>query len=49
MLISAGVLMLAVLHLVHYTFINALLIIPLMFIIGGIIWHVYCLKKQSPY
>jgi len=49
MLISAGVLILAVLHAVHFTIINALLIIPLLLIIGGIIWHVYWLKKQSPY
>ena len=48
-LISAGVLILAVLHAVHFTIINALLIIPLLLIIGGIIWHVYWLKKQSPY
>ena len=49
MLISAGVLILAVLHAVHFTIINALLILPLLLIIGGIIWHVYWLKKQSPY
>lgn len=48
-LIFMGVLMLAVLHLVHFTFINALLIVPLLMIIAGVVFHVYRQKRQSAY
>ena len=48
-LIFIGVLMLVVLHLLHFTFVNALLYIPLLCIVGGVVYHVYRLKKQSKY
>jgi Ca2+/Na+ antiporter len=48
-LIFMGVLMLTVLHLVHFTFINALLIVPLLMIIAGVVFHVYRQKRQSAY
>ena len=44
-LISIGVLMLAILHLTGVTFVNPLLITPLVLIIGGAVVHVWREKK----
>ena len=45
-LISLGVLMLTGLHLAGITFVNVLLVIPLLFIIGGTVVHVWWQKRS---
>ena len=47
--IVAGVLLLAGLHLFHFTFVNALLLLPLGLILGGIVVQVWVQKRQSDY
>ena len=48
-LIFIGVLTLVALYVFHITSINALLLVPLFFIITGVVLYVYGLKKQSLY
>ena len=48
-LMVLGAVLLAVLHLLHLTFINSLLLLPLALIVGGIFLHVWTLKRQSRY
>lgn len=44
-----GVAMLAALHLLHMTFGNVLLFIPLLIILMGVVLHVRFVKSQSSY
>ncbi len=46
---AVGVILLVVLHLVNITFINLLLILPLCFILGGLILYVWGAKRESRY
>ena len=48
-LVVIGVLALIVLHFIHVTFINALLVPPLLIIIIGVMLHVWLLKRESRY
>jgi hypothetical protein len=48
-LIFLGAAMLVVLCLIHFTMVNALLLLPLLLIVAGIVWHVLRLKRQSNY
>ena len=48
-LIFLGVALLVVLHLLHFTFINTLLLVPLFLILIGIILHVWMMKRDSVY
>jgi len=48
-LIFAGILLLVLLYLMHLTFLNTLLYIPLTFIILGLFVHIWQLKRQSQY
>ena len=47
MLIFVGIVLMTVLHIVHLTFINWLLFIPLLLIVGGVVLHVWQEKKAS--
>ena len=49
MLMALGTVLLAVLHVLNLTFVNALLFLPLLLILVGIIIHVYMQKRQSRY
>ena len=49
MLIVLGVVLLAVLHVLHLTFINMLLVVPLLLIITGVVVHITVQKRQSKY
>ena len=49
MLIVLGVVLLAVLHVLHLTFINMLLVVPLLLIITGLVVHITVQKRQSKY
>ena len=49
MLMALGTVLLAVLHVLNLTFVNALLFLPLLLIMAGIIIHVYMQKRQSRY
>ena len=49
MLMALGTVLLAVLHVLNLTFLNALLFLPLLLIMAGIIIHVYMQKRQSRY
>ncbi len=46
---ALGTVLLAVLHVLNLTFVNALLFLPLLLIMAGIIIHVYMQKRQSRY
>lgn len=46
---ALGTVLLAVLHVLNLTFVNALLFLPLLLILVGIIIHVYMQKRQSRY
>ena len=48
-LILIGIALLAVQYLLHFTFVNALLILPLCLIIVGLGIHVWMMKRESPY
>ena len=48
-LIIVGVALLVALHLLHLTFVSQLLLIPLLFILTGILLHVRAIKKESRY
>lgn len=48
-IMAVGVILLVVLHLVNITFINLLLILPLCFILGGLILYVWGAKRESRY
>ena len=48
-LILLGVVLLIVLHTVHLTFVNSLLIIPLFLILAGTLCHVWAMKRESKY
>ena len=48
-LILLGVVLLLVLHLLHLTFVNTLLLVPLIFILAGIVFHVWMMKRDSLY
>ncbi len=49
MLMALGTVLLAVLHVLNLTFVNALLFLPLLLIMAGIIIHVYMQKRESRY
>ena len=49
MLMVLGTVLLAILHVLNLTFVNALLFLPLLLILAGIIIHVYMQKRQSRY
>ena len=49
MLMALGTVLLAVLHVLNLAFVNALLFLPLLLILTGIIIHVYMQKRQSRY
>ena len=44
-----GTAMLVLLHIFHFTFINMLLIVPLLLILTGLVLHVRAIKKESAY
>ena len=48
-LILLGVLLFATLQLYHFTFINFVTFIPLVFVIVGVSFHVWAKKKESSY
>jgi len=48
-LIVVGSLMLILLQVCHFTFVNALLLLPLGFIIAGVVIHVWMIKRESRY
>ncbi len=48
-LMVTGVALLAALHLLHLTFVSQLLLLPLLFILAGILLHVRAMKKESKY
>ena len=48
-LIIVGVALLTTLHVLHLTFVNMLLLIPLSFILVGLFLHVRAIKKESRY
>ena len=48
-LILAGVALLVTLHVLHVTFVNMLLLIPLFLIVSGIVCHIWAMKCQSNY
>lgn len=48
-LIVVGVLLLAGLKLAHLSFVNVLLLVPLLVIIIGVALHVWAQKKESAY
>ena len=48
-LIFLGVLLFATLQLYHFTFINFVTFIPLVFVIVGVSFHVWAKKKESSY
>ena len=49
MLIVLGSVLLVVLHVLHLTFVNALLLMPLVMIVAGAVMMVYRQKRQSKY
>jgi hypothetical protein len=48
-LVIVGVLMLAVLFFMRITMINALLLIPLLMIITGVLLNVWGIKRETQY
>ena len=44
-----GITILVALHLLHLTFVNMLLLIPLCLILVGLLLHVRSMKKESLY
>ena len=46
---ALGTVLLVVLHVLNLTFVNALLFVPLLLILAGIVVHVYMQKRQSRY
>ena len=48
-LIFIGVLLFAALQLFHFTFINIVTLIPLVFVIAGVSLHVWAKKSESSY
>lgn len=48
-LMVTGVALLVALHLLHLTFVSQLLLLPLLFILVGILLHVRAMKKESKY
>ena len=48
-LISSGAMLLVILHLLHLTFINFLLLIPLFLMLLGTLLHVWMMKRESSY
>ena len=48
-LIFLGVLLFAMLQLLHFTFVNVITFIPLVIIIVGVSLHVWSKKRESRY
>lgn len=48
-LILTGVILLVILHFLHLTFINTLLLIPLVLMLLGALLHVWMMKRESLY
>ena len=48
-LILTGVTLLVILHFLHLTFINMLLLIPLFLMLLGTLLHVWMMKRESTY
>ena len=48
-LMIVGVALLTTLHVLHLTFVNMLLLIPLGLILVGLFLHVRAIKKESRY
>ena len=48
-LILLGVLLLVTLHLLHFTFINFLLLTPFVMILAGVVLQVWMMKRESKY
>jgi hypothetical protein len=48
-LVVLGVLTLVVLHLLHFTMVNALLFMPLAAIVLGCLLYIYGQKRESKY
>jgi hypothetical protein len=44
-----GVLLLVLQHVLHFTFINELLLLSLLLIIVGLVWHVWMMKREGRY
>lgn len=48
-LILLGVLLLVTLHLLHFTFINFVLLTPFVMILAGVVLQVWMMKRESKY
>ncbi len=48
-LMLLGTVLLLTVHLLRLTFVNALLIVPFVFILLGLLLHVRAIKRQSQY
>lgn len=48
-LILLGVLLLAALHLLHFTFVNVVLLTPFFIILAGVVLQVWMMKRESRY
>ncbi len=46
-LMILGVALLTALHLLHLTFVNMLLLIPLLLILAGAVLHVLAMKRET--
>jgi hypothetical protein len=48
-LILLGVLLLVTLHLLHFTFVNVVLLTPFFIILAGVVLQVWMMKRESRY
>ena len=48
-LILLGVLLLAALYLLHFTFVNVVLLTPFFIILAGVVLQVWMMKRESRY
>ena len=48
-LLMLGTALLVALYLLHQTFVNVLLFVPLCLIVLGLVLHIYSIKRESPY
>jgi len=48
-LMTLGVVLLVVLHVLQLTFVNRLLVVPSLFILAGFLLHLHAQKRQSRY
>ena len=48
-LIFLGVLLLVVLHMLNFTFVNVVLLTPFFIILAGVVLQVWMMKRESRY